>query len=379
MSRSRQFLLVLCSLALLVSTAHAQYEERPKEAQHSVAIQIDLPPDTTPLVSVSPGSRHVMVELPRGAIFPLDLSTASGGLLRGGEVTPLGEERVQLRLELAGGLLDRVVFAPDTVVLLFLSRYATLRANEAAENPYVLGADDELLITIHNHPELTSSPTVTAEGLITAPLVGDVVAAGLTPRELERQLSEMLGRSYLVDPQVDVEVEEYRSQWVLVTGEVRLPSRVFLHGGTTLKEALSVVGGFAEFAGETITVSRKNADSGDYEILNIDRREFEAGIQDPVLRHGDIVEVARSRYCYLQGEVRVPGRVQVERGMTLLRALALVGGLTEWADRKSVRVLYEEGTVPKERVFNLKRIQSGRDPDPPLTGGEVMVVKRRFF
>ena len=105
-----------------------------------------------------------------------------------------------------------------------------------------------------------------------------------------------------------------------------------------------------------------------------------------LVQHGDIIEISRVSYCFVNGEVRSPTRVRLERGMTLLRALTIVGGLTEWADRKSVTVLLGPAAnaanghpVPRERVYNVKRIMNGKDPDPPLYEGEIVVVKRRFF
>lgn len=375
---SRILVSLLCC-GLLVSAATAQSPRAVETVLASAVIRIELPAGSNIPVSVTPGSKHVLVQLPRGAVFPLDLSSSSGGLLRGGEVTQLDGDRVQLKLDLAAGLLDRVEYEPARLSLYFLSRFGALRDLGEAESPYVLGPDDKLLITVHNHPELTSQPTVTREGTITAPLVGDVEAAGLGPRELAMMLAEYLGRSYLVDPQVDVEVDEYRSQWVAVTGEVEMPGRIFLRGGTRLKEVISQAGGLTDNSGETLTISRRMEDSGEYSTLSVQRAQFESGAADPVLRHGDIIDVPLSAWCYLQGEVRMPNRIRVERGLTLLRAISMVGGLTDWADRKEVRVLYPEGIVPREQTFNVKKIQEGRMDDPPLRGGEVVIVKRRYF
>jgi protein involved in polysaccharide export with SLBB domain len=62
--------------------------------------------------------------------------------------------------------------------------------------------------------------------------------------------------------------------------------------------------------------------------------------------------------------------------MTLLRAIALAGGLTEWANRKSVTVLQTDRSLQN---YNLVRIVAGKDDDPRLRGGEVVIVKRRFL
>jgi protein involved in polysaccharide export with SLBB domain len=125
-----------------------------------------------------------------------------------------------------------------------------------------------------------------------------------------------------------------------------------------------------------ITVTRKNL--GDEEVnLEISRGDFESGLVNPVLQSGDLVTISKAKFAYVQGEVAQPNRVRVERDLTLLKALTQVGGLTDWANAKEVQVLSEEGGAP--RIFNVKQIQSGKQPDPPLYGGEIIVVKRRFF
>lgn len=379
MKASTRWLLAPCLILASQGGITAQVTPVPRDEARTIAeIRIDLP-DAASRVEVEPHDRSVRLVLPRGSQYPLDFASSSGGLLSGGEVRALGDDRVVLQLELAAGLLDRVLFEPGALVLRFASYFEVTTDDPDLEGRYVLGADDRVLVTIHNHPDLTKTLAIGRDGTITAPLVGDLQAAGLTPRQLAARVAELLGRSYLVDPKVDVSVEQYRSQWVMVTGEVRNPGRIPLKGGTRLKEVLSEALGFASTAGEEIVVSRRVPGTNEFTAERYSRSDFELGFVDPPLSHGDIVEVAKASYCYVQGEVRSPSRVPVERGLTLLKAITMVGGLTEWADLKQVRVLYGEGHDPAEKVFNLKRIREGRADDPPLTGGEVVVVNRRFL
>jgi hypothetical protein len=51
--------------------------------------------------------------------------------------------------------------------------------------------------------------------------------------------------------------------------------------------------------------------------------------------------------------------------------------LTDWANQKTVKILLGEGHAPQ--FHNLKRIRQGKDQDPTLVGGEMVVVDRRFF
>lgn len=347
------------------------------EYRTKVEVRIGLPAGVDPDVSVVPTGRGVLLELPAGSDFPDDFVASTGGLVRDATVTLMEGGRVQLELNLALGLLDRVLFSATDVTLLFNSRFAVQeRLDGESQDDYRLGPDDKILVTVHGHDDLTSLRTITDSGFINAPLVGDVRAAGLTPRQLASQLTELLGRDYLVDPQIDVEVEEFESQWVMVAGEIRVPGRVPLRGGTKLKEVLSEAGGFGMDAGELITITRNAGDTQEVSA-EIDRSDFEDGIKNPMLQDGDIITISKAMYAFFQGEVGMPGRVRIERDTTLMKAISQVGGLTDWANRKEVQIIAAGGGAPQ--TYNLKGIQSGRKPDPPLTGGEIVIVKRRFF
>jgi polysaccharide export outer membrane protein len=347
-------------------------------AEVSAEIRIALPAGTPPNVSVSPQGERVVLELPRGARYPADFVSSSGGMLREGKVQ-FQDDRVLIVLELALGVLDRVEFGPDVVVLQLRGRHVPPADLADPQQRYVLGPDDRIGILVHNHTELSPELDITREGWITAPLVGQVKAAGLTPPQLAAKLSELLSNGYLKEPQVDVSVKEYRSQWVVISGEVNNPGRKPLRGGTRLKEVLGEAEGFTDAAGEEISITRKMPGVDETRTLYVSRSDFERGLNNPSLAHGDTIDIRRAEYCYIQGEVQKSGRVRIERGMTLMRVIALAGGLTDWANRKSVVVLYPQGMVPREQVFNLNRITSGKDEDPPIAGGEDIIVKKRFF
>jgi len=65
--------------------------------------------------------------------------------------------------------------------------------------------------------------------------------------------------------------------------------------------------------------------------------------------------------------------------MTLLRVISLAGGLTDWADRKTIKVRDGGGTNYRERTYNLKKILNGKEEDPVMTGGEMIIVTKRFL
>ena len=339
-------------------------------------LEIGLPADS-PQARVEARGEALHIVLPVQADYPADLSSASAGLLGPAIVELLGDGRVSMRVPMNGSRLGKVDFDSRRLRIAIspLSSFAA-SGDAAGDTQYRLGPDDKITLTVHNDPDLNRVPlTVTKDGTVSAPLVGEVRAQGFTVRELGAELASRLDE-FIVDPQVDVSVDEYNSQWAMVMGEVRRPGRVPLKGGTTLKEVLGDAQGFSDTAGEVIHLSRKQSQGDPSETIR--RAQFESGVNNPVLSHGDIVTVGRATYCYVQGEVRSPGRVQIERGMTLLRAITMVGGLTEWAKEKSVIVLSEDESG-EEREFNLKAIRNGRAEDPPLYGGEVVVVKKRVL
>lgn len=347
-------------------------------ADTTAELRIGLSGPNSASLEVSFGSGAVILDLPAGASFPADFEKESSGLLRGARLTRNADGRSRLELMLGSGLVDRVSVAPEAITVVFRSRIAMPAGDTSSTlDAYRIGSDDRLQIAVAGSPEMTRQVIVDKTGTVMAPLIGDVPAAGSTVAELTRRVTELLTRDYLVDPRVDIQVVEYRSQFVIAAGEVRNPGRVALRGGTDLKEALAEVGGFGPEAGEEIEIARR-AQDGTLTTLRIDRSAYERGESNPRLAHGDLINVTRATYVFVNGEVRAPGKIRVERGLTLLRVIALSGGFTDWANAKSVRLL-RAGGVSEGEEYNVRAIEVGKSADPELRGGEIVVVRRRFL
>jgi polysaccharide biosynthesis/export protein len=111
---------------------------------------------------------------------------------------------------------------------------------------YVIGADDNLHISVWKEQELTNSLPVRPDGKISMPLLNDVQAAGLTPMQLAASLTEKL-KKYLADPRVTVVVTQMNSQRVYVLGEVLHTGAMPLLPNMTVLQALATAG-FTQFA-----------------------------------------------------------------------------------------------------------------------------------
>jgi len=91
------------------------------------------------------------------------------------------------------------------------------------DRDYVLGAEDEVSIIVWDHPDLIRKTRINLEGKISFPLIGELQVTGVTQLQLEKRLRDMLADGYIVNPQVSVQVTDYRSQKIFVIGEVNSP------------------------------------------------------------------------------------------------------------------------------------------------------------
>ena len=173
---------------------------------------------------------------------------------------------------------------------------STSRADQPAAIPdppeYRIGIDDVLDIAVWNVAELQKTVPVRPDGKISLPLVNDVVAAGLTPMELRKQLTEKIA-AYVQNPDVSVVVREIRSLKVSVIGQVRTPGRYDLKGPSTVLDALALAGGFTDFAARRKITILRSAGSTVQRI----RFDYDAAVSkgsaknNMMIKPGDIVVV----------------------------------------------------------------------------------------
>ena len=111
---------------------------------------------------------------------------------------------------------------------------------------YLIGGEDILYIKTWRQPDFTYNIAVRPDGKITIPLVGEMMAGGKTPSQLEKEISKAL-ENYIQSPDVTVTVLDVRSKKYYIVGEVQKAGSFPLAGPITVMEALSQCG-FAPFA-----------------------------------------------------------------------------------------------------------------------------------
>jgi polysaccharide biosynthesis/export protein len=258
------------------------------------------------------------------------------------------------------------------------------RPPEAAQvNPatYRVGLQDEVKITVFDEPDLSGMYRVDADGTISFPLIGHVAAAGSTVSELQQQIIKMLAAGFIRNPQVRVEINQYKSQFIYVIGEVRSPGKMAMTSANmTLLEALALAGSpTANASNEVIVVHPNRPDgsgdpAGDTEgtRITVNRKDLELGKagQDVVLQDGDIINVPSAQHFYITGMVRNPGTFVLDPGITVQQAIALAGGLNERGSDRRIKV---------SRLIKGKLVEIGIELEDRVQADDTIIISGRFF
>jgi polysaccharide biosynthesis/export protein len=238
-----------------------------------------------------------------------------------------------------------------------------------------IGPNDELAVGVFEAPELDRTVRVAGSGMISLPLLGEVRAAGLTPRELELLLEESFRTSYIRDPHVSVRITDLQSRAVSVLGAVSRPGVFQLAEPRPLLQVIALAGGLAREAGAAVIVERVGGGSVEIPVAEL---AGGAGARPDLLVHpGDVVKVTSAGVVYVVGAVRRPGGFPLDSrtGLTVLQAIALGEGLAAKAAKGRTTVIRTgDGGERVEIRVDLGDVLAGRAPDLRLQARDVVYV-----
>lgn len=262
--------------------------------------------------------------------------------------------------------MKRFVLFP---ILLLLVAAGPLRA---ADNGYRVGEGDVLKVTVYDNPDLSVTTRVNSDGSILFPLVGQVKIGGLSISQVAKKIGSVLADGYIVNPQVSVFVEEFRSKKAVIMGQVVKPGLYELSGPTTLLELISKAGGVTADAGETVTIKRKTSHHRE-KILTLDLNKLmEKGAdQDLPIVDGDNVFVSKAGTFYVTGQVNKPDGYKLEEGTSVIKAITMAGGFTNLAAQGKIRIIRKING--KEHVIQNVSMHETVLPE------DVIVVPESFF
>jgi polysaccharide biosynthesis/export protein len=190
-----------------------------------------------------------------------------------------------------------------------------------------------------------------------------------------------------VNPQVEVKVREYQSQYVSVVGEVNSPGRKPIRGRMRLIDVLIEAGSFKPSASGQVMITRTDGefDGGQRSITVRISSSASPSTQDLVnlelpLKNGDIITALPKAFVTVDGEVNKPGRYAIESDLTVTGAVSLAGGLTRFGS-SGVKVRRIDPQSAKVSIIevDLKDVRNGKKPDVPLLPNDVISVSRRVF
>lgn len=247
---------------------------------------------------------------------------------------------------------------------------------------YRVGPDDRIRIDVLGVDDLSREYRINGAGSVLMPLVGGVPVAGLTLSEVEEAIAEALSDGFVRDPEVLVEVTEFRSQQFTVVGAVSSPRVYNTSRQVSLIEALAMAGGIGENAGNLVFLNDRvpDPDTGrpTTRTLVVDIQELMQSSEQFNLMLGEsaMINVPRGGYVYVEGAVSNPGAVPQRSDTTVLKALAQAGGLSENASRSEIGILRRDPSTGRweSLVVNYATIRDNPQQDVQLKSGDIVVV-----
>ncbi len=271
---------------------------------------------------------------------------------------------------------------------------------------YVLGPDDLIRIKVLNEDDLDRTVTVSSDGFITYPYLGDLRVDGLTTGQLDAQVSSLLGRDFLVNPEVVVEVVKPRSKKVYIMGAVKQPGYIELQGDQQLLSTLLNAGGPTAFETQVriLRLPKQDLLGGASQealaplVVDLQKLFVEGDqTQNLVLQDGDVLMVTAKSAAggeqlpagmmvgptqfYVVGSVVKPGIYDYKENDTVLDAILRAGGFTEFASRNNVKLVREANGKTDTMQIKMKDImdKGAMDKNLPVKGGDMIIVPESFF
>lgn len=259
---------------------------------------------------------------------------------------------------------------------------------------YPLGPGDILDVRVFGQPDLSSTVQVDSDGKLSSLpfLETPILAKCRTEKDVQKDISVAYSK-FINNPQVSVRISERNSrQPATVFGAVRQPARVEMQRKVRLNEMMAVSGGFTERAAGTIQILHTEPvmcpEPGEeaealpvdgtkipFELVKIaDLREGKPEA-NPVIRPGDYVIVTEALPVYITGSVTSPMGVYLSEGLTISRALAMVGGTKKEAKASDIRIYRQKPGSQQEIIHvDYSAIRKNQKPDVLLQAYDVIDV-----
>ncbi len=249
----------------------------------------------------------------------------------------------------------------------------------ASPADYIIGPADLLEVQVFESEKLTDKVRVSSRGDITLPLLGSISVSGLSAREAELKIENLLKQEgFIKNPHVTVFIEEYNSKLVTVVGMVEEPGNHAITGRQTLLDVLVAAKGFQEKAGRSVYISRTAA-NGDKQTYIVDLDELLLNGNSSlnvVMKPGDVVYVPPAGNVYIEGAVVRSGSYPIKKDLTTIsQILTVAGGVAVYGDPSNIKLIRFLGNGNREiSAIDLNKIKSGEAIDPLVKDRDALIV-----
>lgn len=247
-----------------------------------------------------------------------------------------------------------------------------------------VGPNDLIVVSVYGSPEFSGPIRVSSDGYIRLPILKErIKAQGLMPQDLEGSIGQALEKAgLLVAPFVTVNIAEYSSRPITVSGAVRQPLEFQAASPTPLLDAIAKAGGLTDNAGSEVLVTQTQPGPDGRPVSHTRHIPSHSLLNDAdadlniILNGGEQVIVPEAAKVYVGGYVKVPnaykvqdnGQISVREVLTLTQGLAPYAGKVAYIYRPDGAGGRVEISVP------LAKIQDRKAPDVPLLADDIFYV-----
>ncbi len=240
-------------------------------------------------------------------------------------------------------------------------------ATLVSDPEYTLGDGDVIDLMVVGSADFNTRARVASDGAIVLPLIGPVVARGLTPSSLSKKVADALKKgAFFADPIVRVELSGIRSRYATVLGFVGTPGLIPLDRPYKLSEIMARVGGRGGGGASYVIVTSAEGVSKRFTLAGMSTGGGPDA--DPTIVTGDKIYVppAEDEVIYLSGEIRNPGAMAAS-GYTVRIAVAKAGGISENGNEKKISIVRKGVKLKKATMETV------------LEPGDVVTIGARLF
>lgn len=246
---------------------------------------------------------------------------------------------------------------------------------------YTVGPGDIISLTIiaGGVEQAKADLVVSEQGEVTLPFIGNINAAGMTLKNLEKELYIPLEKDFFVDPQVNIQIKEYHSLSFTISGAVSKPGKFELDFHPSLLDLIAQAGGVSEGRGGVAYIIR-DSQGAQNDPIHVDlARLLDEGdmSQNIMLETNDKVHIPLEKKLnqtktkvFVEGEIKKPGLIDFQPGLTALSACIMAGGFDKYAAPGRSWIIRLEGGKVTIIKINLDKIQEGKIPDVSLKPGD---------